>query len=65
MDFADKLNYVTSMSDRGLLMIDESREVFNLNPLPDGLGQVFPRRGEYSMLNPDTGKDLDTKTEES
>lgn len=65
MDFSDKLNYVTSMSDRGLLMIDESREVFNLAPLPDGLGQVFPRRGEYSMLNPDTGKDLDTKTEES
>lgn len=61
MNFADKLSYVSSMSDRGLLMIDEAREVFNLSPLPDGRGQVFPRRGEYAMLDPDTGKDVDTK----
>lgn len=61
MNFNDKLNYVTGMSDRGLIMIDEAREVFNLASLPDGKGQVFPRRGEYAMLDPDTGKDLNTK----
>jgi hypothetical protein len=65
MNFNDKLNYVTGMSDRGLIMIDEAREVFNLAPLPDGKGQVFPRRGEYAMLDPDTGKDLDTKEKDS
>lgn len=47
MNFNDKLNYVQGMTDRGLLMIDEAREVFNLAPLPDGQGQRLPRRGEY------------------
>jgi hypothetical protein len=47
MNFSDKLNYIQGMTDRGLLMIDEAREVFNLPPLPNGEGQRFPRRGEY------------------
>ncbi len=47
MNFADKLNYVTGMTDRGLLTINEAREVFNLGELPDGTGDRIPRRGEY------------------
>ena len=35
------------LGDRGALMIDEIRELFNYEPLPDGAGQVAPIRGEY------------------
>ena len=35
------------MADRGLMMIDEIRDIWNLPPLPDGKGQVFIIRGEY------------------
>lgn len=56
MNFSDKLNYVKTMTDRGLLMIDEARDVFNLAPLPDGAGQRFLARGEYydPLQEPDT-----------
>lgn len=64
MNFADKLNYATGMIDRGLIMIDEAREVFNLAPLPNGQGQVLPRRGEYKLLDADEGTDLNPKIEE-
>ena len=47
MNFNDKLNYVTGLTDRGLLTIDEAREVFSLAPLPNGEGKRLPRRGEY------------------
>lgn len=47
MSFTDKLNYVQTMGDRGFLMIDEAREVFNLAPLPNGQGQKAMARGEY------------------
>lgn len=50
MSFADKLNFVQTMTDRGYLMIDEAREVFNLAPLPDGQGQRFVARGEYYFI---------------
>ena len=63
LNFNDKLNYVQGLTDRGLLSIDEAREVFNLGPLPDGNGKVFPRRGEYQLLNSESGQDLNTKEE--
>lgn len=47
MSFKDKLEYVRSMADRGLMMVDEAREVFSLAPLPNGQGQRFLARGEY------------------
>ena len=50
MNFADKLNFVTGLGDRGLLMIDEAREVFNLPALPDEQGQRFIARGEYYFI---------------
>lgn len=62
MNFSDKLAYATGMIDRGLIMIDEAREVFNLAPLPNGQGQVLPRRGEYKLLDAEEGTDV---TEES
>ena len=51
MNFADKLAYVTGLGDRGMIKIDEAREVFNLPPLPDGQGQRLMARGEYYDLN--------------
>lgn len=47
MNFSDRLDFVKSMADRGMIMIDEGREIFNLAPLPDGKGQIFLPRGEY------------------
>lgn len=47
MTFADKLAYVEGLGDRGMLFIDEGREVFDLPPLPDGQGQKLMARGEY------------------
>lgn len=61
MNFSDKLAYATGMIDRGLIMIDEAREVFNLAPLPDGAGQRLPHRGEYHITTPD-GEPEDTES---
>ena len=52
MTNADKLSFTTQMGDRGLVFIDELRDVWNLAPLPNGLGQRIPRRGEYYFLDP-------------
>lgn len=38
------------LGDRGMVMIDEIRELFNYPPLPDGQGQRAPIRGEYYMV---------------
>lgn len=54
MSFKDKLDYVKTMGDRGFLLIDEAREVFNLAPLPDGQGQKAMARGEYYDPNAET-----------
>lgn len=53
MTNSDKLQVSAQMADRGLMFIDEIREMWNLPPLPNGLGQRLPRRGEYYLLDPD------------
>ena len=53
MSGKEKLSYATIMGDRGFVMIDEIREVFNLPPLPNGMGQKLPVRGEYYLLGAD------------
>ena len=57
MSNADKLNVTSAFADRGMATIDELREVWNLPPLPDGLGNKVPIRGEYYDLK--TGKVID------
>lgn len=47
MSAADKVNVSTLATNSGLMMLDEIRDIWNLPPLPDGAGQVFPHRGEY------------------
>ena len=57
-----KITMAKELGDRGVLMIDEIRELFNYDPLPDGTGQHAPIRGEYYMV--DEGKD-DQKEDDS
>jgi len=42
-----KIQMAQQLGDRGVLTIDEIRELFNYAPLPDGKGQYTPIRGEY------------------
>ena len=50
MSNADKLKVSQVFADRGILNRDEIREMWNLPPLPNGLGKAFPVRGEYYNL---------------
>jgi hypothetical protein len=61
MSIADKVNVAQQLGDRGALMIDEIRELFNYAPLPEGSGQHAPIRGEYYMV--DEGRPDQQKTE--
>ena len=57
MSNADKLNAVTQLGDRGLATRNELREILNLEPLPDDIGNQIPARGEYyDVTNPPKGK---------
>ena len=55
MNVTQKISMAQQLGDRGILMIDEIRELFNYAPLPDGSGQHAPIRGEYYFV--DEGKD--------
>ena len=44
---ADKLNVSAQMADRGLMTRNEIRQIWNLTPLPDEVGNQLPIRGEY------------------
>ena len=50
-----KISMAQQLGDRGMIMIDEARELFNYPPLPNGLGQRAPIRGEFYMV----GKEKD------
>ena len=54
MTVASKISMAQQLGDRGILTIDEIRKLFNYEPLPDGLGQHVPARGEYYFV--DEGK---------
>lgn len=47
MSTSAKVQMSKELGDRGAILIDEIRELFNYAPLPDGAGQVAPIRGEY------------------
>lgn len=60
MSVADKVSVSQQLGDRGALLIDEIRELFNYPALADGAGQHAPIRGEYYMVDegrPDSKKD--------
>ena len=47
MSTTAKVQMAKELGDRGAILLDEIRELFNYDPLPDGAGQVAPNRGEY------------------
>lgn len=57
MSNADKLNAVTQLGDRGLATRNELREILNMEPLPEEIGDQIPSRGEYyDVTNPPEDK---------
>ena len=58
MAVASKISMAQQLGDRGILTIDEIRELFNYAPMPDGSGQHAPIRGEYYFV--DEGKTDET-----
>lgn len=63
MSNADKLNVSAQMADRGLMSINEIREIWNLPPVEGG--DARPVRGEYYQMNPDgTNTKEDTNNNE-
>jgi hypothetical protein len=51
MSVTQKVQMAKELGDRGAVLIDEIRELFNYAPLPDGAGQVAPIRGEYKATD--------------
>ena len=62
MSVGNKIAMAQQLGDRGILMIDEIRELFNYAPLPDGNGQHAPIRGEYYFV--DEGKEGEESNDE-
>ena len=57
MSNSDKLSAISQLADRGLMTRNELREILNLAPLPDELGNQIPARGEYyDVTNPPEDK---------
>ena len=51
MSNAEKRAITETAADRGLMSRDEIREVWNLPPLPNGLGKTYTLRGEYYLVD--------------
>lgn len=51
MSVSQKVQMAKELGDRGAILIDEIRELFNYEPLPNGAGQVAPIRGEYKATD--------------
>lgn len=47
----DKLDVSAQMADRGLMTRNEIRDMWNLPPLPEGIGDQLPIRGEYYNIS--------------
>ena len=58
MSNSDKLTAIQTFADRGLMTRNELREIMNLSPLPEEIGDQIPARGEYyDVANPPPEKD--------
>lgn len=63
MSTSQKVQMAKELGDRGAMLIDEIRELFNYAPLPDGAGQVAPIRGEYKATDDLTSEDQEENTD--
>lgn len=50
MSLKSKIEFVKAMIDRGIMLIDDVRMLFDMDPMPDGNGQKTPIRGEYFFI---------------
>ena len=57
LSFADKRSFVEGGLDRGILTINEAREVYNLPALPAEEGDRFIARGEYKFIQEEEGNE--------
>ena len=64
MSVSQKVQMAKELGDRGAILIDEIRELFNYEPLPDGAGQVAPIRGEYKATDELTEEGENNASEE-
>ena len=68
MTTTQKVQLVRELGDRGCLLVDEIRDLFNYPALPDGAGQVAPARGEYkdvgTLLTTPRHEETDEETEQ-
>lgn len=53
MSTSDKINFVAQLSDRGMITINEARELINYSALPPEIGDLLPIRGEYYFVGED------------
>lgn len=60
MSVSSKVQMAKELGDRGAILIDEIRELFNYAPLPNGEGQHAPLRGEYKFVD-DEGDNSDSE----
>ena len=66
MSNADKLSLIRDAGDRGVMTVNEMRQVLNLAPLPEEVGNRIPTRGEYyDAGNPPTEKTGETGEEDT
>ena len=63
MSNADKLNVSAQMADRGLMTRNEIRQIWNLAPLPEPLGNQLPVRGEYYTVGDQSDENDGTENE--
>ena len=59
MSNKDKLEVSAQMADRGLMTRNEIRDIWNLPPLPEGIGDSLPVRGEYYNLNEEENENVE------
>lgn len=57
MSNSDKLAVSAQMADRGLMTRNEIREIWNLPPLPDEIGNQLPIRGEYYNVGDESNEE--------
>ena len=63
MSNADKLNVSAQMADRGLMTRNEIRQIWNLAPLPEPIGDQLPVRGEYYTVGDQSDENDGTENE--
>jgi len=57
MPVSQKISMARELGDRGMILIDEARALFNYPPLPDDQGKQAPIRGEFYMVGEDQGEE--------